>query len=383
MAKYVINDATLAGIANAIREKAGSAEPIRTNEMAEKIRGINVGLDTSDADATANDIAQGKTAYVDGQKVTGNIGIIDQTQWLYDAPPTWWDGDNGGVAIQFYAQNGRLIFEQDAGVVQVINRTKFGDATDADVAEGKTYTSENGLKRTGTKQAPVPVTQATPTITVDDFGLITAKSTQGAGLVSAGTKQATKQLDTLEAQVITPGTDNQIIYPGVYLKGAQLVMGDANLIAENIKNGISIFGVTGTFAGGGLPDGVSAIASGTVTPAEGSTSGVIVTHNLGVVPNFCVWFVENDYSASTGTNIAIAGAIINKSSKYTGTSSIKYNIHYLIDGYSNSQQSTTSGRASNTTYLTTTQARLVCNSTYPIQAGGRIRWVVGVASGVL
>jgi hypothetical protein len=170
---------------------------------------------------------------------------------------------------------------------------------------------------------------------------------------------------------------------GRYLTGDQTIKGDANLIAENIKNGISIFGVTGTFAGGGLPDGVSAIASGTVTPAEKNTSGVIVTHNLGVVPNFCVWFVENDYSSSVATSAAIAGAIINKSSKYTSSSAIKYNVHYLIDGYSNSQQTTTSGRASNTTYLTTTQARLVCNSTYPIQAGERIRWVVGVASGVL
>lgn len=381
MAKYVINDATLTGIANAIRGKIGSTDPILTDEMAEKITSISQGIDTSDATVTENDMPMGVTGYAKGKKVTGNVEVISGENALTDAIPQW-DDSKGTFGVGFQADN-RVLFEQGTVVTLYVKPDKLGDAADADVTEGKTYTSENGLKRTGTKQDPVPVTQATPTITVDDNGLITAKSTQGAGLVSAGTKQATKQLPVKESFAYVPTTGTQEIEAGQYLIGKQYIIGDENLLPENIKYGINLFGIVGTYAGGGLPDGVSAIASGTVTPAEGSTSGVIVTHNLGVVPNFCVWFVENDYSASTGTNIAIAGAIINKSSKYTGTSSIKYSIHYLIDGYSNSQQSTTSGRASNTTYLTTTQARLVCNSTYPIQAGGRIRWVVGVASGVL
>ena len=202
--------------------------------------------------------------------------------------------------------------------------------------------------------------------------------------MSAGTKQATKQLTTKAAQTITPGTSNKTITSGQYLTGTQTIKGDANLIAENIKNGISIFGVTGTFAGGGLPDGVSAIASGTVTPAENNTSGVVVNHNLGVVPNFCAWFVEDDYSGNVETSAAIAGSTIVKKQKYTSTSTIVYNVYYLITGYNaSSQQAVTYNRVSNATYMTTTQARLVCNSTYQIQAGSRIRWVVGVASGVL
>ena len=138
--------------------------------------------------------------------------------------------------------------------------------------------------------APAAVDQATPTITVSSAGLITASATQSAGLVSAGTKSITKQLTTQAAKTVTPNTysqtavasgryttgavtvaaipstyvkptttkgattytpktTNQTIAAGTYCSGAQTIKGDANLVAGNIKSGVSIFGVTGTYAG--------------------------------------------------------------------------------------------------------------------------------------
>lgn len=50
-----------------------------------------------------------------------------------------------------------------------------------------------------------------------------------------------------EAQTYTPGTSNQTIASGQYLNGAQTIAGDADLVASNIKKGVSIFNVTGTY----------------------------------------------------------------------------------------------------------------------------------------
>ena len=91
--------------------------------------------------------------------------------------------------------------------------------------------------------------QATPTISVSASGLITAIATQEEGYVEAGTKAATKQLTTQAAQTITPGTSNKTIASGRYLTGTQTIKGDSNLVAGNIKKGVSIFGVSGNYEG--------------------------------------------------------------------------------------------------------------------------------------
>lgn len=93
---------------------------------------------------------------------------------------------------------------------------------------------------------------ATPTIDVSAGGLITATTEQEKGYVSGGTKSATQQLTTQGAKTVTPGTTAQTaVASGRYTTGAVQVAGDANLVPENIAEGVSIFGVTGTHSGGG------------------------------------------------------------------------------------------------------------------------------------
>lgn len=51
------------------------------------------------------------------------------------------------------------------------------------------------------------------------------------------------------AATYTPGVADQTIAAGQYLSGAQTISGDADLVAANIKSGVTIFGVEGTYAG--------------------------------------------------------------------------------------------------------------------------------------
>ena len=119
---------------------------------------------------------------------------------------------------------------------------------------------------------------ATPTIDVSAGGLITATTEQEKGYVSGGTKSATQQLTTQGAKTVTPGTSNQTaVASGRYTTGDVVVSGDANLVPENIAEGVSIFGVTGTHSGGGAAEvhgtipltGKNAVQSLTYSNSEG------------------------------------------------------------------------------------------------------------------
>lgn len=122
---------------------------------------------------------------------------------------------------------------------------------------------------------PMPTaTQATPTISIDNNGLITASATQSAGYVASGTKKSTKQLSICEGRTITPSAETQIaITEGQYATGDIDIEGDDRLVPANIKSGVTIFGVTGTYEGSGGSGGGS---TGTCNVTINTASGVRV-----------------------------------------------------------------------------------------------------------
>lgn len=56
------------------------------------------------------------------------------------------------------------------------------------------------------------------------------------------------QISSKAAATYTPTTSDQTIAAGQYLSGAQTIKGDANLQAQYIASGVSIFGVAGSLS---------------------------------------------------------------------------------------------------------------------------------------
>lgn len=186
--------------------------------------------DTSDATPdSGNKMLSGNTAYANGTKYTGNIATKTQSDLSAS-------GATVTVPAGYYASN-------------ATKSVSSGSATAPATISGTSASVSTG----------------TNTLTLSKTVSVTPSVT--AGYVSSGTAgnssvSLTASVTTKAAATITPGTSNQTIASGTYLTGAQTIVGDAALVAGNIKAGVSIFSVQGSLSAATISqDGVTKVLS--------------------------------------------------------------------------------------------------------------------------
>lgn len=141
---YLTTNIDLTKVANAIRSRTGKIATISYPDGY--VSEISKLSDTSDATVTAEDMAFGVVAYGKNRKVTGILSSAASV--FVDATSM----SQIGNAIEIDAQTtlAKRILKQNPLISIIATPSQFGNATAADVAEGKTFTSTAGLKVVGT-----------------------------------------------------------------------------------------------------------------------------------------------------------------------------------------------------------------------------------------
>lgn len=205
----VSNGKTL--VAGAITDKGVNTSPTDTFlQMANNIDAIVTDPSIGTTDAVASDILLGKKVVSQGNLLTGTM-------------------PNNGPAV-----------------AETINLTNQNQ--EYTIAQG----SHSGLRKIKAVITNLAAGVIKAGVTVGGIlGTFTSDATATAAQMLAGAKAyvngilVTGTIPSKTGQTYTPGTTNQNIASGQYLSGNQTIQGSANLVPENIKNGVNIFGVVG------------------------------------------------------------------------------------------------------------------------------------------
>lgn len=237
------------------------------------------------------------------------------------------EGSGATLITKTITENGTYDAEDDNadGYSSVTVNVSGGSTTidQLNVNGSGTYTAPTGhayspvVVPAGSVTAPSSISGTSATVSTGTNTLTLTKSVSvtpnvtTSGYITSGTAgnssvSLTASVTTKAAATITPGTTNQTISSGTYLTGTQTISGDANLVAGNIKSGTTIFGVTGTYSGGGTSKNAQILQSTTRTTSTSYTKlcGDLTVSKTGTYHVYWTYF-RSSTSGTWGSRLYI------------------------------------------------------------------------------
>ena len=157
-------------------------ENIRQGVSIFNVEGTLSPYEDTDSTATAENIESGYTAYVKGEQITGSLETGVQTNQLanktlysnegsvkYSTSTGTGDVNSPSCFTVSYENRFKRIAKVNDKISANVRASLFGNATVNDVVKGKTFSSENGLKLTGTYEGSTGIDTSDATATAGDI----------------------------------------------------------------------------------------------------------------------------------------------------------------------------------------------------------------------